>query len=145
MSEMERMALDNLRRNLDMEIHSGTKARKKFAKAVRDFAEQIGVDEEYVVDYQLDEYFLRMCSRVPDGYAFQQNKINPEVIDLIFIEVEDTHPMPSDKLLDYANYWFDTDSTDNLTFSVLVTDRYGMDVKQLPLQDIWYAEIYPNL
>jgi len=77
------------------------------------------------------------CARTPDAYCIFEEQGGTNKY-LVWIEVEDTHPMPRSKLLELAQLWNDLDASDCWELSLYVSDRYGTTLKPIPLCNIWY-------
>ena len=77
------------------------------------------------------------CTRTPDAYCIFEEEDGTNKC-LVWIEVEDTHPMPRSKLLDLAQLWSDLDASDYWDMLLVVSDRYGTTLNPIPLCDIWH-------
>lgn len=72
-------------------------------------------------------------SFLPDAY-----RIDRENCDLLIYEVEDSHPIPVDKLEMYADMWFDWDCEGHHDWlpRLFTIDRYGRATGEIDLGDL---------
>ena len=72
----------------------------------------------------------------PDFYF-----IDREQAEINLFEVEDTHPLKHEKINRLVWFWFSVDN--NLVFDVKlhVSDRYGLNLREIPLPNL-YTELF---
>lgn len=99
-----------------------------------------------VLDHEFDspEIFAAMVMAVPfvpDGFV-----IEPEPRDLVFFEVEVTHPMSADKLRAYGKLAIDMAAFD-VNFAVMVYNKYGhcSTVDLMPHYADWLTTVFPEM
>lgn len=90
------------------------------------------------------EEFAQMVMAVPfipDGFV-----IESEPRDLVFFEVEVTHPMSADKLRNYGKLAIDMAAFD-VNFAVLVYNKYGHCnvVDLVPYYGDWLTTVFPEM
>lgn len=108
-----------------------TTARREFSKLViRDLCRQFGVSirnvgfrKALLAEFEQDESSempetVQRFHRVPDGYW-----VNSASKAVVVVEVEDTHPLSSTKLAEYADFSWSFDSP--WLFFLVVADRSG--------------------
>lgn len=95
-------------------------------------------------EFDSAEEFAEMVMAVPfipDGFV-----VEPEPRDLVFFEVEVTHPMSADKLRAYGKLAIDMAAFD-VNFAVLVYNKYGhcSAVDLVPYYGDWLATEFPEM
>lgn len=111
--------------NSDLDIH-----RNGFKKAATALWNELAALDEYGPDDAPKIEFL------PDAY-----KIDRENETLHLYEVEDSHPIPVDKLRKLAWYWFlwDCEGHHEWSPALHIVDRYGTITATLDLCRVYYA------
>lgn len=90
-----------------------------------------------------DDYCLEDFEWWFDGIYPDAHKIMAEDKTILVYEIEDTHPLPIDKIKRYAELWFDLDSCD-WSFVVIVMDRYGQNPREIDACGSYYAFLKEN-
>jgi hypothetical protein len=129
--ELENLAFYHLRKTIGPKV-----LRKGFRReAIRAIRAEYGLKEEDVCES------LKNFHHVPDAFFIQVAE-NEEVRHaVVAIEIEDTHSLDVETLHKYCNLWFDIEDTGDWTLRVLVCDRYGLNVRELPLLEYHYSFI----
>ena len=65
--------------------------------------------------------------------------IDEELRLVTLYEIEDTSPLTDAKLRHIASWAFHIDSLFESDVKLIVTDRYGMNQREISLFDAWYA------
>lgn len=106
--------------------------RNGFAEAVRALWDELDAASEYGLD-PLDKIAFR-----PDAY-----KVDRETETLILYEVEDSHPIPAEKLRQLAWFWFcwDAEAEHEWLPELHTVDRYGRMTGQIDLCSLYYTAI----
>jgi hypothetical protein len=96
-----------------------------FAKAIRKYVRDED-DPDNEPNAEIDVHFR------PDAYVVD---INNQAITVY--EVEDTNALSVQKIRDLTHFWFVLDSY-SWDFRVVVTDRYGLNQRELNMQAYYY-------
>ena len=82
---------------------------------------------------EIEEVAGELNRRIPDLFRFESDTA-------WILEIEETSPLTESKLRDYCRLWNALDFYD-LKLEVIVTDRYGLNPRQLPLGNYWLSTI----
>lgn len=98
-----------------------------------EFSKSLINSMEYDIDKEELSGLLSTNRIIPDAYLIQE-----EIKTVFLFEVEDTHPIPPDKLRKLSEIWFRLDSLD-WEMRVFTIDRYMHHWSVLPLSKIWFT------
>jgi len=106
--------------NSDPNIH-----RNGFRAAIKELVAELDGDEECLVDGFL-----------PDAY-----KIDRDAQEILIYEVEDSHPLPPNKLRLYSWFWFCWEAEGHHEWlpRLFTVDRYGRATGEIDLCAAYYA------
>lgn len=108
----------------------GFKKAIKASIAFRARADRCFMQDEYCDDA------ISGISFVPDAWKIH-HRVGPWITVTCF-EIEASSELTDYKLMKYVRAWFDCDC-DNISLHLIVTDRYGQNLREIDLMERWYA------
>lgn len=144
MSAITTAAISQIRRR-----HPGVRTHQ-FRAALRDAVVHYLTD---TAQYRSEHFHETMPSpvelldeaRSEDWYHISRPPFQPDLCEIdtgkgeiTIYEIEDTHPLTEHKLRDVLSWWFAIDDDMGWSARLIVTDRYGLTERELPLSNLYF-------